>query len=67
MKIAHVGASNVVPPLTFPQLNENMPEKVVGNPLKRDLLKTLPRENDSRLEKLFESLNLDGIESWEEQ
>ena len=33
MKIAQVEASNVVPPLTVPQLDKNMPEKVVGNPL----------------------------------
>ena len=62
MKIAHVEASNVVPPLTVPQLDKNMPEKVVGNPLKRDLLKNLPRGNDSRVKKLFESFNLEGIE-----
>ena len=33
-KIAHVEASNVVPPLTVPKLDENMPEKVAGNPSK---------------------------------
>ena len=65
--IAHVEASNVVPPLTVPQMDENMPEKVVGNPLKGDLLKNLPRGNDSRVEKCFESLNLEAIESWKEQ
>ena len=63
----HVEASNVVSPLMVPKMDKNMPEKVVGNPLKRDLLENLPRENDSRLKKLFKSLNLDGIESWEEQ
>ena len=67
MKIAHVEASNVVSSLMTPQLYENMPEKVAGKPLKGDLLKNLPRKKNSRLEKLFESLNLKGIESWEEQ
>ena len=52
MKIAHVEASNVVPSLMASQVSENIPEKIAGN---------------SRLEKLFESFNLDGIESWDEQ
>ena len=29
--MAHVEASNVVHPLTVPQLNDNVPEKVAGN------------------------------------
>ena len=66
MKIVHIEASNVVPSLMIPQLYENMPEKVAGKPPKGDLLENLPGEN-SRLEKLFESLSLEGIESWEEQ
>ena len=66
-KIAHVEDSNVVPPLMVPQLNENVPKKVAGNALKNDLLKSLHRGNGGRLEKLFASLNLDGIESWDEQ
>ena len=65
--MAHVEASNVVPPLTIPYLDENVPKKVAGDTLKNDLLENLPRGNDSRLKKLFESLNLDGIESWNEQ
>ena len=60
-------ASNVVPPLMVPQLNENMPEKVAGNAPKGNLLENLPRGNGSRLEKLFESLNFSGIESWDKQ
>ena len=67
MKIAHVEASNIVPPLTVPQLDENMLKRVAGNPPKSNLLKNLPRGNDSRLQKLFESLNVHGIESWDEQ
>ena len=67
MKIAHVEANNVVSPLMAPQLDENVPGKVVGKPLKCNLLENLPKGNDSRLKKLFENLNLKGIETWEEQ
>ena len=64
MKIAHVETSNVVPSLMTYQLYENMPKKVVGKPLKGVLLENLPGEKNNRLQKLFESLNLEGIESW---
>ena len=66
-KIAHVEASDVVPALPVPQLNENILKKVAGNAPKGNLLKSLTRENRSRLEKLLESLNHGGIESWDEQ
>ena len=66
-KTAHVEASNVVPPSTVPQWNENIPKKVAGNAPKGDLLKRLPKENGSRLEILLERLNLDGIVSWDEE
>ena len=56
-----------MPPSMVPQLNENVPKKVAGNAPKGDLLESLPRENGSRLEKCLESLNLNGIESWDEQ
>ena len=49
------------------QLSENIPKKVVGKSPKRNLLENFPEGNDSRHEKLFESLNLKGIESWDEQ
>ena len=67
MKIAHVEASNVVPPFVSSQLSENVPKKVAGNSLKSDLLKNPPEENGGRLKKILESLNLQGIESWTEQ
>ena len=44
MKIAHVQASNVVPPLAIPQLNENMLKKVVGNDPKMTYLGTFPKK-----------------------
>ena len=59
-------ASNVVPFSMVPQLNKNVPKKAAGNAPKGDLLKSPPGENGSRLEKLLESLNLDGIDSWDE-
>ena len=67
MKIANVEASKVVPPLMTSQLPENIPKKVVGKSLKNNLLENLPKGNHSRLDKPFESLNLKGIESWDEQ
>ena len=60
-------ASNVVPSSMTSWLFENVPEKVARESPKRDLLKNLPKGNSVRLEKLFESLNLQGIESWTEQ
>ena len=66
-KIAHVEASNVVPSLMNSQLSKNVPKKVAGKSPKSDLLENFPEGNDSRLKKLFESLNLKGIESWDEQ
>ena len=67
MKIGHVEASNVVPPLMTSQLSKNLPEKVAGKSPKSNLLEKLPEGNHSRLRKCFESLNLKGIESWDEQ
>ena len=55
-------ASNVVPSL----MTSRSSEKVVGKTPKSDLLENLPKGNDSRLKKL-KSLNLKGIESWNEQ
>ena len=66
-KIAHVMASNVVPPIVTPQLDENVPGKAAGNIPKSNLLGNPPKENSNTLQKLFESLYLDGIESWTEQ
>ena len=60
-------ASNVFPSSMTSKLSENKPEKVAGESPKRDLLENLPKGNSVRLEKLFESLNLQGIESWKEQ
>ena len=66
-KIAHVVAGNVVPPIVAPQPDETIPWKVSENPPKSNILRNPPKENGNRLQKLFDSLNLDGIESWNEQ
>ena len=66
-KKAHVESSNVVPFFVSSQVYENIPEKVVGNSLKSNLLKNLPEENGGRLKKILESLNLQSIESWSDQ
>ena len=67
MKIAHAEASKVVPSLVTSQLPNNILKRVAGNSPKSDLLENLPKEGGSRLEKLYVSLNLQGIESWTEQ
>ena len=67
MKIAQVEASKVVPSLVASQLPKNVLKTVAGNCPKSDLLKNLPEGNEGRLEKLYESLNHQGIESWTEQ
>ena len=66
IKIALVMADNVVPPIVAPGPDENVPGKVAGNTPENDTLGNLPEEN-SDFGNLFESLNLDAIESWTEQ
>ena len=48
MTIAHVEASNVVPPIAATESYENIPEKATGDP-KSDLLGNLPKEKRDRL------------------
>ena len=66
-KIAHVEASNIVPSLISSQVPKNIPKKVAGNAPENNLLKNLPKKKDGRVKKIFESLNLQCIESWNEQ
>ena len=67
MKIGHVEASNIVLPMVSSWMLENVPEQYVGNAPKNILLKDQPEEKKDRVQKIFESLNLQGIESWNEQ
>ena len=44
-----------------------MPEKETGNAPKSTLLENVPDAKEERVGKILESLNLQGIESWNEQ
>ena len=66
-RITHVVASDVMPPLVAPQLDENVPRKAAGNTPKSNLLGNPLKENSDKLQKLFEGLHLEGIESWTKQ
>ena len=64
---AHVEASNIVPPRVSSQMPENVLEQGVGNALKNILLENLLKEKEHQIQKIFESLNLQCVESWNEQ
>ena len=67
MKVAHVEASNIVPTMVKQRLSQKVLKKEAGNALKSTLLKSIPEVKEKRIEKILESLNLQGIESWNEQ
>ena len=67
MKIAHVEASNIVPMMVSQGIPKNILEKEAGNAPKSILLKNIPDAKEERIDKILESLNLQGIESWNEQ
>ena len=67
MKIVHVEASNIVPMMVNQRLSEILLEKEAGNVPKSTLLKNVPNAREERIEKILESLSLQGIESWSEQ
>ena len=67
MKIAHVEASNIVPTMVSQEIPENVLEKEAGNALRSTLLKNVPNAKEERIDKILEGLNLQGIESWNEQ
>ena len=52
-KIAHVEASNIVPPLISSQVPENIPKQVVGNAPENNLLENQPEEKEGRVRKNF--------------
>ena len=67
MKIAHVEASNIVPTMVNQGLPKNVLQKEAGNVPKSTLLKYVPDAKEERIDKILESLSLQGIESWSEQ
>ena len=67
MKIAHAEASNIVPTMVNQRLSKNMLKKEAGNIPKSTLLENIPDAREERIEKIWESLSLQGIESWSEQ
>ena len=61
MKIAHVEASNIVPPMVSSWMPKNILEQDVGNALKNILPENLLEEKEDQIQKIFESLNLQGV------
>ena len=67
MKIAHAEASNIVPMMVYQRLSENVLKKEAGNAPKSTLFENIPNAKEKKIEKILESLSLQGIESWSEQ
>ena len=66
-KIAHVETSNIVPTTVSQGMPKNMFKKEAGNALRSTLLETIPNAKEERIRRISESLNWQGIESWNEQ
>ena len=67
MKIAHVEASSIVPTMVSQGMPKSMLKKEAGNAPKSTLLENVPDVKEERIRKILESLNLQGIESCNEQ
>ena len=67
MKIAHIEASSIVPTMVSQGMPKSMLEKEAGNVPKSTLLENVPNAKEERIRRILESLNLQGIESWNEQ
>ena len=63
----HTEASQVVPSLDSSPMQENIYEKVAGNTPESSQPENSFGEDDNRLSKILEKLDLKGIESWTEQ
>ena len=48
-------------------MSKNILEKDPGNAPKSNLLKNVPKAKEERIKEILESLNLQSIESWNEQ
>ena len=66
-KIAHVEASSIVPPLVNSWMSKNVLKKDAENVLKSNLLKNVPKVKEERIKEILKSLNLQSVESWNEQ
>ena len=66
-KISHVEASNINPTMVKQRLSESVLKKEAGNAPKSTLLKNVPEAKEKRIDKILESLDLQGIESWNKQ
>ena len=66
-KIAQVEASSIIHPMVNSRMSENVLKKGEGNFPKSNLLKNVPKTKEERIRKFLESLNLQSIESWNEQ
>ena len=67
MSVAHVEASQVVPPLDSSVVWEDVYEKVTRDIPKENQSEDSSKKNNERLSKILEKLDLEGIESWTEQ
>ena len=66
-KISHVEASSIVPPMVSSWMSKNIVKKGAENAPKSYLLKNIPEAKEERIKEILESLNLQSIESWNEQ
>ena len=64
--VAHIEASQVVPPLDGSVVQEDMYGKVTGNVPEENQSEKSFEKNNRRLSKILEKLDLAGIESWTE-
>ena len=65
--VAHVEASQVVPPLDSSLERGDICKKVTRDIPKENQSKDSPKKDDGRVTKILEKLDLEGIESWTEQ
>ena len=65
--VAHVEASQVVPPSDSSLERGDTCKRVMRNIPKEDQSEDSPRKDDERLSKILEKLDLEGIETWTEQ
>ena len=66
-KLSHVEASSIVPAMVNSRMPENILEKDARNAPKSTLLENVPEAKEERIKEILESLNLQSIQSWNEQ